>query len=119
MSAGDTMRISTARLEFSRDRRFDRVLQVTAVAALVVLVFLIGRQLHAATQAAADSVSDLRRENASLRSDLARVRTELELERATRIALTRQVATLNEETTELERRLGFFNSQSPRQRTDR
>ena len=112
MSTSDTMRIATARLEFSRDRRFDRALQVTAVTALVVLVVLIGRHLHAETRAADASVSELRRENETLRSDLARARTELELERATRAALTRQVAALNEETTELERRLGFFNAQS-------
>ena len=118
-ATGDTLRIATARLEFTRDRRFDRALQVTAVAALVVLVVLIGRHLHAETQAAGTAVSELRRENATLRTDLARARTELELERATRAALTRQVAALNEETTELERRLGFFNDQSSRPRPER
>jgi septal ring factor EnvC (AmiA/AmiB activator) len=64
--------------------------------------------------AAATALKDMTRQNAALRADLERTRTELELERSTREALARQVAVLNEEANALESRLAFFNAQSGR-----
>jgi septal ring factor EnvC (AmiA/AmiB activator) len=118
-SSTQTLRIATARLEFSSRRRLSQALHAVAVAALLGLVIVIGRYLladSAATQAALD---DLTRQNATLRADLARARTELELERSTREALTRQVAEMNAETHELQSRLAFFNSQTGQSRATR
>jgi chromosome segregation ATPase len=118
-SSTQTLRIATARLEFSSRRRLAQALHAVAVAALLGLVIVIGRYLladSAATQAALD---DLTRQNATLRADLARARTELELERSTREALTRQVAEMNAETNELQSRLAFFNSQTGQSRASR
>ena len=109
-----TLRIATARLEFSRDRRLTQVLHVVAVVALVTLVVMVGRQLHADAQASSAVVERTQGENAALRADLSRARTELELERSTRAALERQVAELDEETRTLKSRLEFFNAQSER-----
>lgn len=109
-----TLKIATARLEFSRDRRFTQALHAVAVVALVTLVALVGRQLHADAQASSDVVERAQQQNATLRADLSRARTELELERSTRAALERQVAELNEETSALKSRLEFFNAQSGR-----
>jgi hypothetical protein len=109
-----TLKLAAARLEFSSDRRFTRTLHVVAVAALVLLVVLIGRQLHADSQVSGAELAGLRQQNAALRADLARALIELEMEGATRAALARQVAELNKETSELKSRLDFFNAQSGR-----
>jgi septal ring factor EnvC (AmiA/AmiB activator) len=109
-----TLKLATARLEFSGDRRITQALHVIAVAALVFLVVAIGRQLHADSEASGAAMQALEQQNAALRTDLARTRTELDLERSTRAALARQVAQLNDETSELQSRLAFFSAQSGR-----
>ena len=118
-STTETLRIATARLEFSSRRRLTQALHVAAVAALVCLVIVIGRHLLADSAAAQAALDDLTRQNATLQADLARARTELELERSTREALARQVAEMNAETNELQSRLAFFSSQNDRTRTPR
>lgn len=109
-----TLKLASARLEFSNDRRFARILHALAVAALVILVVLLGRRFHADGQVSGAELADLRQQNSALRADLARARVELEMEGATRAALARQVAELNKETSELNSRLDFFNAQSGR-----
>ena len=111
-SSTQTMRIATARLEFSSRRRLARALHVVAVAALVGLVVIVGRHLLADEVAAKAAMRELERPNSTLRADLARTRTELELERSTRAALTREVAEMNAETSELQSRLAFFSAQT-------
>jgi septal ring factor EnvC (AmiA/AmiB activator) len=113
MTRTPTRKLATARLEFSGDRRIVTMLHLTAATALIILVIAIGRQLYADMHAP-DSLAGLRQQNAALRADLARVKTELELERSTRAALTAQVAQLNVEASELKSRLDFFNAQSGR-----
>jgi hypothetical protein len=56
----------------------------------------------------------MQRENATLRADLARVRTELELERSAHAAVAGQVAELNERAGQLKAQVDFFNTQSGR-----
>ena len=107
-----TRNLATARLEFRRDRRFTQAVQLAAVAALLVLSLLIGRQLRADNDGTEAALAALRQQNATLRADLTRARTELELERSTRAALARQVAELNQKSIALQSRLEFFNAQS-------
>lgn len=109
-----TLKLATARLEFSSARRFAEALHLAAVAALLFLVIMIGRQLHVDTQATGAVLAGLKQQNAALRADLARALIELELERSTHAALARQVAELNTEASELKSRLEFFNAQSGR-----
>ena len=118
-SSTQTLRIATARLEFSSRRRLAQVLHVVTVVALVCLVVVIARYLLADSAATQAAIDDLTRQNSTLRADLARTRTELELERSTRAALTRQVADMNAETSELQSRLAFFSSQSGQSRAPR
>jgi hypothetical protein len=87
---------------------------LAVAAVLVILSILIGSQAYVDGRESGTEQAGLRRENATLRADLARARTELGLERSTRAALVRQVAELNEEKTQLESRLEFFNAQSGR-----
>jgi septal ring factor EnvC (AmiA/AmiB activator) len=107
-----TLKLATARLEFSRDRRIKNALHLIAVVALVCLVITIGRHIYSNSQAPGARLANFEQQNAALREDLARTVTELELERSTRAALALQVAELTEETSELKRRLDFFNSQT-------
>jgi hypothetical protein len=109
-----TLKLATARLEFTDDRRLTRGLLVVAVAALVYLVYAITVDLQADERAAAATMQRLQRENVALQADLARTRTELELERSTRAALARQVAQLNQQTSDLRARVDFFSAQSSR-----
>ena len=112
--ATSTRNLATARLEFRRDRRFTQAVQLVAVAALLILSILIGRQLHADSDGAGAALAALRQQNAALRADITRTRTELELERSTRAALACQVAELNQKSVALQSRLEFFNAQSGR-----
>jgi hypothetical protein len=107
-----TLKLATARLEFRSDRRLKEALHVAAVAALIFLFIMIGRRLYVDSQASDVELAVLKQQNAALRADLSRELIELELERSTRAALARQVADLNEETSELESRLDFFDAQS-------
>lgn len=109
-----TTRLATARLEFRDDRRFTKVLLLAAVTALTFLLVLIGRQVYVDSRESGDQLAGLKRENATLRADLGRATTELTLERSTRAALVRQVAALNEEKTQLARRLDFIEAQTGR-----
>jgi septal ring factor EnvC (AmiA/AmiB activator) len=111
-SSTQTLRIATARLEFSSRRRLAQALHVVAVTALVGLVVMVGRHLLADEVATKAAMHELERQNSTLRADLARTRTELELERSTRAALTREVAEMNAETSELQSRLAFFSAQT-------
>jgi hypothetical protein len=109
-----TLKLATARLEFSSDRRVMVALNVVAVTALVCLVVMIGSRLYADSEAPAAALAALRRQDVALQAELSRARIELELERSTRTALARQVTELTEETSELKSRLDFFNAQSGR-----
>ena len=108
-----TRKLATARLEFTGDRRIVTMLHLTAATALIILVIAIGRQQYAEMRAP-DSIAGLQQQNAALRADLARIKTELELERSTRAALAREVAQLNLEASQLKSRLEFFNAQTGR-----
>ncbi len=110
MSAATTQRLSSARLELVSDARTRARLRATLVTVLLSLsIFMAARWLVA--DEVASSRDLLERENAELRTTLARVTAELELEQATRAALDRQVTELNERSTELERQLAFLQNQ--------
>lgn len=109
-----TLTLTTARLEFTRNRRVETALGVATVVVLVALAGAIGWQRHADSQAPRAILTKLDQQNSVLREDVARTHAELELERSTRAALARQVAELDAENGELRRRLEFFNVQTGR-----
>jgi len=114
LTVSRTRRLATARLEFSSDRRFRTGLRVTAAAALIFVAVAVGARFYADGRAPAARLAGLQRENAALLADLARVRTELELERSTRAALAGQVADLSQQSSALKSQLDFFKLQSGR-----
>ena len=120
MKAGieaDTWHLATSRLEIISDRKARIALRTVLVAVLVSLGALAGLRLYADASGPAARVSALQQENALLGDELARLRAELVLERATRVALEQQVTDLNERVGELDSQLNFFNAQSGRKRT--
>ena len=114
MTGVRTHKLATARLEFSRDRRLRSGLHLATVAALVVLALALGARFYLDGDAPASRLAAMQRENATLRADLARVRTELELERSAHAAVAGQVAELNERAGQLKAQVDFFNTQSGR-----
>ena len=114
--AADTWHLATSRLEIISDRKARIALRTVLVAVLVSLAALAGLRLYADASGPAARVSALQQENASLGEELARLRAELVLERATRVALEQQVTELNERASGLESQLNFFNAQSGRTR---
>jgi septal ring factor EnvC (AmiA/AmiB activator) len=115
----DTWHLTTSRLEIISDRRARVALRGVLVAVLVSLALLAGLRLYADAAGPVARASKLQQENASLNAELARLRAELELERATRAALEQQVMELNAQSSELASQLNFFNAQSGRSRTSR
>ncbi len=119
MKAGieaDTWHLATSRLEIISDRKARIALRTILVAVLVSLGALAGLRLYADASGPAARVSALQQENALLGDELARLRAELVLEQATRVALEQQVTDLNERVGELDSQLNFFNAQSGRKR---
>ena len=119
MKAGieaDTWHLATSRLEIISDRKARIALRTILVAVLVSLGALAGLRLYADASGPAARVSALQQENALLGDELVRLRAELVLEQATRVALEQQVTDLNERVGELDSQLNFFNAQSGRKR---
>jgi hypothetical protein len=113
-STTSTQTLTTARLELSSDERWRIALLALAIAALLLLAGIAGGRMFADSSAAAAERSELLQRNEALSDELARVRTELELERSTREALDREVLQLNDSVGELRARLEFLNQQSGR-----
>jgi len=111
-----TRQLASAPLEVVSDRRARAALRSALVFVLVGLAFVAGLRQYADAQHPAARMQALLSENAGLRAELARLETELELERATHAALDREVAGLSEQLSDLNSQLTFFNAQSGRPR---
>jgi septal ring factor EnvC (AmiA/AmiB activator) len=118
-TAADTWHLATSRLEIISDRKSRIALRTVLVAVLVSLALLVGLRLYADAAGPVARASTLQQENASLAAELARLRAELVLEQATRVALEQEVADLNDRASELESQLNFYNAQSGRTRAGR
>ena len=107
-----TRKLSSARLEFATDRRLRTGLLVVATTTLICLAAVTGLRMYANGDAPATRLYRLQHDNESLRSDVARLKTELEMERSTRKALGNQVAELNTHSNALQGQVDFYNAQS-------
>jgi septal ring factor EnvC (AmiA/AmiB activator) len=110
MSSARTQRLTSAPLEVVSDARARARLRVTLVTVLLALSAFVTARWYTGDEIAS-SRDRLERENAELRTTVARLTAELELEQATRAALDRQVTELNQRSTELERQLAFLQNQ--------
>jgi septal ring factor EnvC (AmiA/AmiB activator) len=114
-----TRQLASARLELVSDLRTRAALRALLAAVLVALAVAAGLRLHADGVTSTDRRTGLERENTTLRTEVARLQAELELERATRSALGRQVDGLSQQVAELDGQLAFFHAQSGRPRKAR
>ena len=118
-SSAYTRKLSSGRLEFAADRRLRTGLHVVAAVALACLAAVTGLRMYANGDAPMTRQYRLQHENEALRADVARLGTELEMERSTRKALDGQVAQLNERANALQNQVDFFNAQGGRPRKAR
>jgi septal ring factor EnvC (AmiA/AmiB activator) len=116
MTAASTRQLASAPFELVSDRRSRVILRSALVAVLVCLALVAGLRIYAEASAPASRLGAAQLENATLRSELAQVRAELEFERATHAALDQQVTALNEQVSDLSSQLNFFNAQNGRSR---
>ena len=112
-----TQRLASARLELASDLRARTLLRSVLVVVLVALAAIAGLRLLAEGAATSARRAELQDENTALRTELARLQAEYDLERATREALDQQVGELNRRVADLDRQLEFFHAQSGRPRT--
>jgi hypothetical protein len=108
----DTQQLTRASLELSA-RRHGWVSVLAGIAvALGIGALLLAPRLGAPWDGSRDVA--LVRQNAALRADLGRLRTELELERAARGGLEAQVAGLGSELAEANQKLDFLAARGAR-----
>jgi len=112
-----TRRLSSARLELASTRRLRTGLHGAVLVALLALSATLALRLNADGGTVKSSRREFEARNVALEAELARLRTELAMERATRSSLDRQVVALNERLTELSGQNDFRNAQRERQRT--
>ena len=116
---GTTRCLSSVSLEFASTRRLRTGFHVALLAMLLALSATLGLRLYAGGGTSTLDVRDLEARNAALEAELARLRTEFAMERATRSSLDRQAAALNERVAELRSQVDFLNAQSLRPRATR
>jgi uncharacterized small protein (DUF1192 family) len=116
---GTTRCLSSVRLEFASTRRLRTGFHVALLAMLLALSATLSLRLYTGGGTSTLDVRDLEARNAALEAELARLRTEFAMERATRSSLDRQAAALNERVAELRSQIDFLNAQSLRPRATR
>ena len=110
--ASATRRLSEARYELTSRRGITNALLLAGLPLMLVVLGGVGIQLFAPELSTPAATMQLRRENSRLHEEVERARAELQVERATRAELDRQVAELNETVKQLNTQLDFFESHS-------
>ena len=114
-----TRRLSSAHLELASTRHLRTGLTVTVLALLLAVSGTLVLRLFAGGGTSTLHLRDLEARNAALDAELARLRTELAMERATRSSLDRQVVTLNARVAELRSQIDFLDAQRQHPRATR
>jgi len=115
-STAATRRLSSARLELASTRRLRTGVHGTVLFVLLALSGTLALRLYTDDRTLTPSLRALEARNVALEVELARLRTELAMERATRSSLDRQVVALNERIAELSGQNDFRNAQRDRRR---
>ena len=113
-SGGDTWHLATSRLEIVSDRKARVALRTLLGSVLLALGILAGLRLYTEAAGPVAHASALAARNASLDAELARLRADLELQRATRAALEQQVVELEARASQLASELNFVKAQGGR-----
>jgi cell division protein FtsB len=103
LSSFDTQRLTRSDLELRSRGGWGRLLLSLAVVGVI-----LGLALWAGVRGPNPPLGLLGQQD-SLRKEVSRLQTELELEKATRLALTRQAADLQQQLNDLTQRMAFLN----------
>ena len=106
-----TRRLSSAHFELASTRRLRTGFYVSVVVVLLAVSGTLGLRLYTGGGTSTLDLHGLEARNAALDAELARLRTELAMERATRSSLDRQVAAQNERIAELRSQIDFLDAQ--------
>jgi uncharacterized small protein (DUF1192 family) len=106
-----TRRLSSAHFELASTRRLRTGFYVSVVVVLLAVSGTLGLRLYTGGGTPTLDLHGLEARNAALDAELARLRTELAMERATRSSLDRQVAAQNERIAELRSQIDFLDAQ--------
>jgi len=115
-STAATRRLSSARLELASTRRLRTGFHGAVLLVLLALSGTLALRLYTDDGTLTPSLRAVEARNVALEVELARLRTELAMERATRSSLDRQVVALNERIAELSGQNDFRNAQRDRRR---
>ncbi len=106
-----TRSLTAAPLELAAPRRHRRVLVLGCVLLLIAALAGVGSQYLQAHREVMRRVGELEHENTRLREDADRAKLAMEVEKATRSQLEKQIAELNDQLDRIKGELGFFKSQ--------
>lgn len=106
-----TRRLTDARLELAAGRRYGRALALVLLALGLAAFLFLGLRYFETHFSPALRVAELERENAALREGGDRDRLALEMEKATRAELEKQIGELNDEVKRLQAELVFYKAQ--------
>jgi Tfp pilus assembly protein PilO len=112
LDRSSTRRLTDSPIELTAQRRWRRGLMLMLALLLVAASALAGWRYFEQKLAPLARLAELEAENQRLRVEADATRIELEMERATRAELKRQVVELNEQVSQLTHKLEFFNSQA-------
>ncbi len=106
-----TRSLTTGSLELAAPRRHRRVLTLGIALLLIAVLAGAGNRYFQAHLETMRRVGELEQENTRLSEDADRARLAMEVEKATRSQLEKQIAELNDQLNRLKGELGFFKSQ--------
>jgi hypothetical protein len=110
----DTQRLTHVHLQLVAGQERRRGVAIAVLAIAVVLAVVVIRMANGQPGISL-KLLDIRSDRAQLKQDLERARLELQMERATRAELERQIQVLGEQVIELNQQLEFVNSRTTRQ----
>ncbi len=111
--AYDTQRLTRASFQPIAVREIRKRVLGIAVAVALLVAAGAGSSAIVGRLGAPLRVAALEQQNTALLADVERARLELEMERATRAELQRQIDGLNAQVSELTHQIGFVNSRRP------
>ncbi|MGB5101957.1 MAG: hypothetical protein WBO04_01390 [Steroidobacteraceae bacterium] len=109
-SSTATRKLSGADYELKSRRGLTNTLLIGGLVLMLLALAGAGLQLFAPVIAPGTALGELRREGSRLRDEAERARIELKFERANRVALERQLAELNDQVTQLQTQLDFYDA---------
>jgi cell division septum initiation protein DivIVA len=108
-----TQALTASNFELSVRRCRRRVLRFTAIGIVLLLLLLSSSHYLEKKWRSADQLAELEQENRALQQELERLKLNMQMEHATRGALSQQLAELSSQADQLRNELVFYKAQRP------